>query len=307
MDMLLVAQAALAVAGLVALNRRVFPALGMLRQPELVADVWAPLALVLPLVLLCGRVGETVRGVGWAPIGGPVCVGALAVGASMIAGMRGAKTTALNPWALVCWAGGGFLLLLLGAVHDLMIWTGQVIFALAAVLLWMNTPPYIPRSQRSHTPAERWAGVGMLIAICCALGQGIIGLFISDEKLPVSVGLMMGYGAAAGAGAARLAGWPWSARIAGWAATIGLLLGIGAISLLRLLPLATGVALNRAGAITPEVAHSFGIYAVEATMLLLLPVIALVAVLSARFVQVVAGIAVIGLCAALAAWRVVDL
>ena len=49
---LLFVQAALAVVALHLLNRRVFPHMRVARQPELVADVWAPLAMVLPLLFL---------------------------------------------------------------------------------------------------------------------------------------------------------------------------------------------------------------------------------------------------------------
>ena len=45
--------------------------------------------------------------------------------------------------ALAC-AGSACLLLLLGAAHDLTIWIGQCVFAIAAVLVWINTPDVPP-------------------------------------------------------------------------------------------------------------------------------------------------------------------
>ena len=52
------------------------------------------------------------------------------------------------------------LLLLLGAAHDLTVWTGQCTFAIAAVLLWMNTPHPGPRIEGRFRRTDFYFGYG---------------------------------------------------------------------------------------------------------------------------------------------------
>jgi hypothetical protein len=146
----------------------------------------------------------------------------------------------------------------------------------------------------------------MLATLLCAAGQGVIVLFTSGPATAVSVGLMMGYAAAAGAGAAATAGPSWAIRIGGWAATIGMLLGIGIISFTHLAPQVAEVALAGRGVpLNSYVAHSVGLYAPEGMLLLLLPALCLVAGLSGRPPQRLLGVALIVVGAAIVAWRVV--
>ncbi|MDY7110239.1 MAG: hypothetical protein SYC29_16540 [Planctomycetota bacterium] len=304
---LLVVQAALAVVALHLLNRRVFPHMRVARQPELVADVWAPLAMVLPLLFLAGRVEATVRGVGWAPIGGPICVGALALGAALITGRGEAQADRPGGAALLCWAGAGLVLLMLGAAHDLSIWTGQCIFALAAVLLWLNTPALAHPGSGGAAHRPLGGELSMAFVLLCAIGQGMTGLVIGDRGLPISAAMMVAYAGAVGAGAAVIAGPGWAMRIGGWAAAIGMLLGIGLISLLRLLPQAIAVTLYPHAAVRPEVAHSFGAYALEAILLLLAPAAAAGALRLPRPPVAWLGAAILLAGALVATWRVASL
>lgn len=302
---LLIVQAVLAVVALHLLNRRVFPQLRFARHPELVADVWVPLAMVLPMVFLAGHVDSTVRGIGWVPIGGPICAGILAMGAAMVAS-RGRGHIAPPGWAaLVCWAAAGLVLLMLGAAHDLTIWTGQCAFALAAVLLWMNTPVVGHSSGGAVTEHSASAGGWWLaLVLLCAIGQGVAGLLITGRWSAVSAAMMVAYAGAAGAGAAVLAAPGWAMRIGGWSAAVGMLLGIGLISLLELMPQALAVVLLPQAGVRAQVAHGFGAYALEAVLLLLLPAAAVAAIrLPRRSAELIgAGIVVIG--AAVATWRV---
>jgi hypothetical protein len=302
--LLLIVQAALAVTGLGLLNRKVFPAMGAARQPELIADVWVPLAVVLPMLFLAGRVDMTVRGVGWVPVGGPVCAGILALGAATLAARGALKEVGADHRALACWAGAGLVLLMLGAAHDLTVWTGQCAFALAAVLLWMNTPP-LPHSART-APAGRptAAGPWMGAVFLCAIGQGVVGLLLTGSASAISAAMMVGYAAAAGAGAATLGGPAWAVRIGGWSAAIGMLLGVGLISLLRLAPQALAVAVFPQARVSVEVAHSFGAYALEGMLLLLLPAAALAAVRLPQRSRWLLGAGMIFVGAAVAGWRV---
>jgi hypothetical protein len=298
-------QAALAVTGLGLLNRKVFPALRAARQPELIADVWAPLAVVLPMLFLAGRVDMTVRGVGWVPVGGPVCAGVLALGAATLAARGASRDSGVDYRALACWAGSGLVLLMLGAAHDLTVWTGQCAFALAAVLLWMNTPPASHSAGPAPVGRPTAAGPWMGAVFLCAIGQGVAGLLLTGSASAISAAMMVGYAAAAGAGAAALGGPGWAVRIGGWSAAIGMLLGVGLISLLRLAPQALAVAVFPQARVSVEVAHSFGAYALEGMLLLLLPAGAMAAVRLPQRPRRLFGAAIIVLGAVVAGFRVV--
>src|SRR5438876_1101403 len=83
-SLLLLAQAFFALVGLRMLIRRVLPELRGFSQPALVLDVWAPLALVLPMLAFVSRVGNSVADDGWMVVGGPMACAALAMGMAMI-------------------------------------------------------------------------------------------------------------------------------------------------------------------------------------------------------------------------------
>jgi hypothetical protein len=302
---LFIVQAVLAVIALRLLNWRVFPQLRFARHPELVVDVWIPLAMVLPMVFLAGHVDSTVRGIGWVPIGGPICAGILVMGAAMVAS-RGRGQIASPGWAtLICWAAAGLVLLMLGAAHDLTIWTGQCAFALAAVLLWMNTPvvghaPGGAATEHSTSAGGWW----LALVLLCAIGQGVAGLLITGRGSAASAAMMVIYAGAAGAGTAVLAGPGWAMRIGGWAAAVGMLLGIGLISLLELMPQALAVALVPQAGVRAQVAHGFGAYALEAALLLMAPVAVVAAIRLPRRPAALIGVGILVIGAAIATWRV---
>ena len=152
--MLLLAQAACALLGLGVLGRWVLPALaGANPGGGVLPDVWVPLAIVGPMLVLTGAIGDSVEGTGWIPIAAPVCVGLVGVGAAL-AWSAGARPLEPPARMLATAAGAGVVFLLLGAVDELAIWTGQCVFALAIVVLWINTP-YRASSRRRTPPDSR--------------------------------------------------------------------------------------------------------------------------------------------------------
>ncbi|NNF41677.1 MAG: hypothetical protein HKN62_01275 [Phycisphaerales bacterium] len=253
-----------AAAGLWILRGRVFPALPTLRAPGGFADVWIPLVTAGPLVFFIVRVHGSVDGVGWAALGGPSY---LAWGGLGVALLAGGAITRPGTVTLTAVAAAGLFLLLLGAAHDLTIWTGQVAFAVVAVVLWMNTPAPV---SDDHTAGPVAAGV--LLAVGAAVAQGACAMQTEGRWIPASVGVALAYGFAVLALAARRAGPAWALRIAGWSAAAGTLLAIGMISVLRLVPEAWAMALGRGNGVVPAaVAHGFGRYALEAILLLAWP------------------------------------
>jgi hypothetical protein len=264
--------------------------------------------MVLPMVFLAGHVESTVRGIGWVPIGGPICAGILVMGAAMVAS-RGRGHIAAPGWAaLICWAAAGLVLLMLGAAHDLTIWVGQCAFALAAVLLWMNTPVVGHSSGGVATEHSTSAGGWWLaLVLLCAIGQGVAGLLITGRGSVASAAMMVIYAGAAGAGAAVLAGPGWAMRIGGWSAAVGMMLGIGLISLLELMPQALAVVLLPQAGVRAQVAHGFGAYALEAVLLLMAPAAAVAATRLPRRPAVLLGAAIVVLGAVLTTWRVCGL
>jgi len=302
--LLLLGQAAFAVIGLRLLIRHVFPALPTIQQPRLIGDVWAPLLLVGPLLFYGARIGVSVEGLGWAPIGGPVCIGVMAVGAALAVGGASDRAPAVSGYAYACWAATGLVLLTLGVAYDLTFWSGQCAFALAAVMLWMNTPR---PDELDSSPETQRAGLALLAALVCVLGQGGLSLLLGPPALSVSVALMVAYAVAAAAGAVRTAGFAWSVRIAGWAASVGLLFGVGIISFSDIAPRAIAFAINRSASMDPRVAHSFGVYALEGTLLLLLPAAPLISRRLARLPRILLGALLMGLGAAVAAWRIAEM
>jgi hypothetical protein len=267
---ILVVQAVCAIVGVETLRRCVYPALRGIDAgaPSVVLDVWVPLVIVGPLLFVIGRLDANVVGAGWTPVGGPVCVGLVGLGMAL----RTGDAPRAGAWALGAAAGAGLLLLLLGAAHDLSIWTGQVTFALAAVVLWMNTP--VPgHATGAETPR---VAAGVLIALVCAVGQGVCAVLVPERAAGASIGLLFLAGGAA-AFAARGAGGAAAARIAIWTAGLGPLLAIGFISLVRLAPMSARIVMGEEVEVTPLIAHGFGAYAFEAVMLMVMPAVVVVA------------------------------
>jgi hypothetical protein len=263
--LLLAVQAALALVGAIALRRRVLPGLARNPHPALVTDVWGPLAIAGPLLFHAAPLTDTVRGAGWVAIGAPVALGVLGVGAGIC--RRGSGDDAPPLATAAIWGGAGLILLLLGAAHDLSVAAGQCAFALSAVLLWCNTPVPGPPSTTTHEDA---GGAALLLVIACGLGQGVVTMNVaSGGGRLASAAIAIAYGLAAvlpvrGVAPASMV------RLAGWTAGLGLLMGLGILSMLRLIPLVL-IGLRDRTELPPgvvRVASGFGSFALEATLLL---------------------------------------
>ena len=70
----LAAQAMFAVLMVEQLRRKVFISIDDRAVSALMTDVWAPVAIVLPMMFFTARIHGDVAGAGWMPIGGPVAL-----------------------------------------------------------------------------------------------------------------------------------------------------------------------------------------------------------------------------------------
>jgi hypothetical protein len=239
-----------------------------MRHPALVTDVWAPLAIVAPMLFATGWVETSVRGAGWLALGGPVAAGWIALAAVLV--VHPASTLAAPPLrrVLMAVAGAGLVLLLLGAAGVLTIWVGQCAFAIAAVLLWVSTPPPDEGDDEDdHAPAR--TAIAMLVALAAALGQGVIAWRLDPILRPVSAGLAMGYAAIALC-AASAAGPSAALRTGLWSAVLGILLALGTLAFAQVVPAAIQVARGGRAPVSTEVAEGFAALAPEAVGLLVL-------------------------------------
>ncbi len=304
--LLLLAQAACALLGLGVLGLRVLPALAAGGNPggSVLPDVWVPLAIVGPMLVLTGAIGDSVEGIGWIPIAAPVCVGLVGVGAAL-AWSAGARPLEPPARMLATAAGAGVVFLLLGAVDELAIWTGQCVFALAIVVLWINTPY---RGAVSGAPGGRGApGAWSVLALLLAAGQGVCCLLAGDGAGPAGGAILVAYAGAATVLAAHRAGPDPAVRIAVWSAALGTLLGIGTLSFMHLAPRSFAIAIGQGTDVTMYVAHGFGAYAVEGLFLTLLPAVALGGRRLRGGPRRALGLTVVAAAAALALWRLADL
>ena len=308
--MLLGLQALLTVLGIELLRRGVLPRLAQLESPALISDVWAPVALVLPMLFFVSRVSDSVEGAGWMIVGGPSICGLLAVGAALIVfQFQPEPDRPTSTWLWMCIASAGLLLLLLGLAHDLTIWMGQCAFAAGAVVLWMNTPE-LPPGRETRSPQvdqnAAAAGLGMILALGCALAQGAISLFVPDDLANASGGMMIAGAAAIIASSARVAGSTAALRIGGWASVYGITLGLGVMSMMAMIPQALHILREEPVNRVIRVANGFGLYALEAALLIgVAAATAALSLLSDRSSRLVraAGVALVVLAALLSGWR----
>ncbi|MHC5114241.1 MAG: hypothetical protein ACYTGP_07420 [Planctomycetota bacterium] len=300
-------QALLAVAGLHLLARRILPAARGLRQPALITDVWGPLTVMLPLLIVAGDVGTSVRGAGWLAVGAPAWIGVFAVAAVLL--VRSPRPgLAVDPRLSLACGGAGLLLLLLGAAHDLTVWIGQCTFALAALLLWMNAPAHEAAADDAPPAGDAAGVVWVPAALACGAGQGVCALLVDDGVAAAISGAMMVAWAAWAVIAAAVAGPDDAApRVGGWSAALGSLFGIGIISVAYMTPLALRILSGRAPEVSTHVAHSFGAYAVEGAVLVLLGAAMLIVPRASGIARRALGAALGLLAAAAAAWRIGDL
>ncbi|MCP3903572.1 MAG: hypothetical protein GY715_08035 [Planctomycetes bacterium] len=269
---LLTVQALLAVVGLRVLVRRVLPLIAADPSPAVVSDVWAPMIVVLPFLVAAGDVGESVRPTGWTAVGAPAWVGVFAVAAVLLVGPPRPRA-GVDPGLPLACGGAGMLLLMLGAAHDLTVWIGQCTFALAAVLLWLNTPTSAAEAE-TRAPERGGDGAGAAwvpVALLCAAGQGACRVLVADgAAAAVSSAVMVASAAWAMVGAAAISrGGDPALRIGGWSAALGTLFGIGIISVAHMTPLAVRIIAGQTPEVSTRVAYGFGAFAAEGAILLL--------------------------------------
>lgn len=308
----IVIQAVLAVVGVRLLVRSVFSRLGRIQNPEIVVDIWGPIAIVAPMMVMIGRVNGDVGGTGWIAVGGPILLAALGLGIGLLVSSSGDEQPPWTPGATTraravwIWSIAGLAYLLLSVAHDLTVWTGQTLFAVGAVLLWLNTPEGSASGPVLEDDEIR-AGSGMTIGLICAFGQGTAGYLAGESWAGISGAMMVAYAVMILAAAGRLCGSDVAVRIGGWAATFGLTFSLGLLSLLFMLPTVLGVFTGAEPAPSTRVAHGFGLYAFEAMGLLLLgPAAMFIGGLPAGRRRVIGG-AVVLLAAGVAAWRLASM
>ena len=297
----LMIQALVAAVTVEQLRRNVFPALNQLHAPSLITDVWAPLVLLLPMLFFLSRLRDgDVNGAAWVGVGGPIVCAVIGLGAALIVSRPSVPAL---PWAsMAIWTGAGVVLLLLAAAHHLTLWMGQSAFALAAVLLWINTPDDAGSAEQMSSVQLR-AGVGLVLALIAAVAHGTVSVFVPDKLIMISGALTVAAATMSMGAASRCAGPDVTIRIGGWSIAYGTLLALGVLSLLRLVPAAYSSAVHDVVIPVHRVARGFEEYWIESTiaMTFATAVVALMR-MSAVFRRVI-GLCLIAAAAILAAWR----
>ncbi|HRP63883.1 MAG TPA: hypothetical protein PK400_11355 [Phycisphaerales bacterium] len=293
---LLVVQALIAMLGLRWWRQAALPNLPATRHPELILDVWGPIALILPLLFAVRWVGNTVEGTGWLPIGAPILCGAAAAAFALIFGDRRADADRFDdeshlPLQLIAASVvAGLALLLLGAAHTMTVWIGQCAFALAAIILWINTPD-LDHAQSRATPTDpqHIASMGMLLFLMCSIGQGVVAWSLPPDMRVWSAILLVASPIAALALTAWHAGQVACIRLGIWAATLGVLFALGLLALSHMMPRVLRMFAAEIDPAPSVVARGFGAYALEATLLLVLAVAIMAALRLPRGAQVALG------------------
>ncbi len=308
---LLVIQVLIALGMVRLLARRIVPALGALRQPELVLDVWLPLTFVLPVIILAPGIEGSLRGggglvgevnelapawLGWSAGGAPVVIGMLIIATGWIAGRPGIGPFGeevaegdsigwrLGPRILTVAVATGVLLLLLAAADVLSLWVGQMAFALAAVLLWINTPEHDQdrvqdrdqgRDQRAKVTREQAAaGFAMMVTVLGSAGVGLLGRFGGEWTGFTAIVLAATFAVVAAVLMARRWGGGLCMRAGLWAAGIGTLLGVGALSLGFLVPRSLMAIFGQASDPQPLlITFGMGTLAFEAVLLIVISMV----------------------------------
>jgi hypothetical protein len=270
--LLLAAQAIFAIFGLRQLARNVLPELPRMRHSQLILDIWAPLAVVGPMLFLIGRSSNSVSGPGWLAVGGPLLCAIFGVGLALARAGALRRVDVLEDSSIslcgagVAAAGAGLLILLLGAAHDMTIWVGQCAFAIGAVLLWINTPSDAEDSQHgamAHA-SEKRAGLGMAAMVSCSLVQGHVVMNMRGPLTMVSEIMVFMYAVLALAFIAKIAGPQVCARVGLWGAALGVFFGLGLISLSSMIPEALRILRFGHGQPLNKIASGFGMLAPEA-------------------------------------------
>jgi len=159
------------------------------------------------------------------------------------------------------------VLLLLGAAHEVSLWVGQCAFAIAAILLWINTPDDDGSNRAAPRPPHR-AGGAMMVALLAAIGQAVLLQRVGDENRRIAAAVSMAATISVLAAAVRLAGSTIAARLAGWLAVFGLLFSLGSLSLVHLVPRMIEYSQTGSTTIFQRVGYGFGAFAWEATLMI---------------------------------------
>lgn len=266
----------------------VLPRLVHAGQPQIIVDVWLPVALVMPMIFAVSSIRADARD-GWAAFGGPILCAILAAALAMIA--RSGRSSAFGEGSLLheedatgtLWPLrvrllgaamlSGLVLLMLGAAHTLSIWIGQAAFAIIAVLLWINTPDDAPPAGDERDGVGAGLGIAMMSIVVLAIAQGASSLGVEAQQTELSSALMIAHAAAALGMTAFLVSPGIAVRIGLWAASVGVLGSLGVLSLMYVLPRAASAAMSLAEGYEPvpqQIAYGFGAFAFEATALLVL-------------------------------------
>ena len=265
---LLLVQATLAVVGLELLRKAFRSTLKDDTSKSITLDVILPIAIVLPLALQATRVEASVSGIGWISIGGPVVCGLIAVGCSFIVGKSiKDQNGPLSEFSIIVWLASGVVLLLLAAVNELTIPVGQCVFAIAAIVLWLNTPTDKSLNQSSDSDQEM-SSDSFSWVLGLAVAQSVVALLIDKDLARISSTIMMVYAFMAMAIIASLCGPLSVLRVGGWVACYGVFFAIGFMTLMQLVPMARVVFNSGDGEKYIHVAKDFGIFAPEAVMLI---------------------------------------
>ncbi len=314
----LAAQAILAAASLHLVWWHVLPGLARTADARLIVDVWMPVAMAVPLVFVAMTIESDVKGIGWTPLAGPIAVAIASAGFALLAARGefdalgddvlrdGSADAPIWPHrARVACASllAGVVLLMLGAAHTMTIWIGQAAFAVAALLLWVNTPDE-PAGSRAVSPTEMKLRAASMAAVFLALGAGAAVFWVDRAHLPLASCVVLAH-AIAVAGMSGFAVAPGMAsRLGLWTASIGVLATLGVLSLRTLLPRAVeALTADYIEPRPPDIAYGFGAYAFEATALIVLvPAVFAVARLN-RAVQRVLGAVLLIATGAIIAWR----
>ena len=300
---LLFVQAALAVIGLRFLWHGARRLTSSGNDPTPMITVVAPLVLVGPMVLLVGRIENSVLGFGWIPIGGPVACGVFALACALIVGAQlDQRIAAPRPLLLGIWLSTGIVLLLVAAIHELTVAVGQVAFALAAVILWLNSPQSVPDGF-ARIKVSSFGNLGLAAALTCSLVHGFVALMIDPNLAGVSGAVMITYAAMGAAIVACVCGSSAAISVGGWANIYGVLFVLGLLSLRQLIPMTVATVTGGDTAVLKRVAYGFGAYALEAAFMLAIVAGAVFTGRLERRVERIGGVVLLIIAAAWCAWR----
>jgi len=133
---LVLAHIALGMLMLLIVQRSVLPSLCDDVIRRLALDVWIPATLITPLLGFAVRVEGSIDGPGQLVVSIPLIVGLFA--ACVVCQWRPSIAFARRPSIYLLAI--AIFVMLVGAAHDVDLWTGQAAFAIGAVVLWLVTP-----------------------------------------------------------------------------------------------------------------------------------------------------------------------